>query len=82
MTTEGFIIELFYRVDNELPDVKKHNQAKLYPSEVVTIAFLFAIKGVGNCAFYRWREARFQTSVSVLCLSGQDSFACSNVIVI
>ena len=54
MTTTDFIIELFYRIDEELKNVEKHPQAKLYPSEVVTIAFLFALKGVGNRAFYRW----------------------------
>ena len=54
MTTEDFTIELFYRLDQELLDVKKHPQAHLYPSEVVTLAFLFARTGVGNRAFYRW----------------------------
>ena len=29
-------------------------QASLYPSDVVTLAILFALKGVGNRAFYRW----------------------------
>lgn len=56
MTTEDFIIELFYRIDEELKNAKKHPQAILSPSEVVTIAFLFALKGVGNRAFYRWLE--------------------------
>ena len=56
MTTKDFIIELFYRVDEELKNVEKHPQALLYPSEVVTIAFLFCLKGVGNRAFYRWLE--------------------------
>ncbi|MDQ3087469.1 MAG: transposase [Acidobacteriota bacterium] len=56
MTTKDFIIELFYRIDEELKNVEKHPQAKLYPSEVVTIAFLFCLKGVGNRAFYRWLE--------------------------
>ncbi len=54
MTTMDFITELFCRIDDTLVDVSKHPQAVLYPSEVVTIAFLFAIKGVGNRAFYRW----------------------------
>ena len=54
MTTEEFTIELFFRLDEELLDVPKHSQAKLYPSEVITLAFLFALKGVGNRAFYRW----------------------------
>lgn len=56
MSTEDFIIELFYRVDNEMLDVPKHSQASLYPSEVVTLALLFVLKGVGNRAFYRWLE--------------------------
>ena len=54
MTTEDFIIELFFRIDEELKNEYQHPQAKLHPSEVVTIAFLFALKGVGNRAFYRW----------------------------
>ena len=33
-------------------DIPKHSLSKLYPSEVVTLALLFALKGVGN--FYRW----------------------------
>lgn len=54
MSTEYFIIDLFCRVDDQMLDVKKHRQASLYPSEVVTLAYLFALKGVGNRAFYRW----------------------------
>jgi len=37
-----------------MPDVKKHPQAKLYPSELVTIGLLFALKGGYFRAFYRW----------------------------
>lgn len=54
MTTEDFITNLFYRVDEALRAVAKHVQAGLHPSEVVTLALLFALKGVGNRAFYRW----------------------------
>lgn len=54
MTTEDFIIELFCRIDTEMTDVPKHSQALLYPSEIVTLVMLFAIKGDGNRAFYRW----------------------------
>ena len=57
MTTIDFIIQLFDRVDNQLTAAgknQKHTQANLYPSEVVTLALLFALKGVGNRAFYRW----------------------------
>jgi len=54
VTTEEFITELFCRVDDAMVDVHKHPQSTLYPSEMVTLAFLFAIKGVGNRSFYRW----------------------------
>ena len=54
MTTEDFITDLFDRVDTKMYMIPKHSQAHLYPSEVVTLALLFAIKGVGTRAFYRW----------------------------
>src|SRR6185295_10844573 len=57
MTTTDFITELFCRVDDamkEVASIRKHSQAKLYPGEVVTLAMLFALKGVSNRAFYRW----------------------------
>ncbi len=54
MSTEDFIIALFCRVDDVLGDVPKHPQASLYPSEIVTLGLLFALKGVGPRAFYRW----------------------------
>jgi hypothetical protein len=59
MTTEEFIIDLFCRVDEKMADVKKHSQASLYPSEVVVLALLFALKGVGSRAFYRWLEGNY-----------------------
>jgi hypothetical protein len=54
MPTEEFIIALFCRVDEALGDEPKHPQAKLYPSEVVTLALLYALKGTGERPFYRW----------------------------
>jgi hypothetical protein len=56
VSTLDFITELFCRVDDKMQDVAKpkHSQARLHPSEVVALALLFAIKGVGNRAFYRW----------------------------
>lgn len=54
MSTEDFIIDLFYRIDVVMADVPRHSQARLYPSEIVTLALLFALKGSGNRAFYRW----------------------------
>lgn len=54
MTTDEFIIALFCRVDERMPDQPTHAQAKLYPSELVTLALVFALKGVGPRPFYRW----------------------------
>ena len=53
MTTEDFIIELFCRIDDAMKAVPKRPQAHLYPSEIVTLGVLFALKGVGNRQFYR-----------------------------
>src|SRR5262249_6370449 len=54
MTTVDFIIALFAQVDNHLHGLPKHRQATLWPSEVVTLGLLHALKGIGNRAFYRW----------------------------
>lgn len=55
-STIDFVIELFCRVDDAMIDVKKHNQANLWPSEITTLGLLFALKGVGERAFYRWAK--------------------------
>jgi hypothetical protein len=60
MTTVDFIIALFCHVDDILQDVPMHPQAKLCPSEVVTMALLFALKGGGERAFYRWLERDYR----------------------
>ncbi len=60
MTTIDFIIELFCKVDDALNDSQKHNQATLYPSEVVTLALLYALKGDGQRAFWRWLTRDYQ----------------------
>jgi hypothetical protein len=54
MITEEFITALFYEVDEQLRTIPKHPEARLWPSEVVTLGLLHALKGVGNRAFYRW----------------------------
>ncbi|MBI3934781.1 MAG: transposase, partial [Acidobacteria bacterium] len=54
MTTVEFITELFCHVDDAMAEVPKHRQAKLYPSELVTLGRRFALKGDGERAFYRW----------------------------
>jgi len=48
------MIALFYAGDQAMLDVPKHPEAKLSPSEGVTLALLHAIKGGGTRAFYRW----------------------------
>jgi hypothetical protein len=54
MSTVDFITALFYEVDEQLYAIPKHPEARLWPSEVVTLGLLHALKGVGNRAFYRW----------------------------
>jgi hypothetical protein len=54
MTTWDFITALFYHVDEQMHAIPKHPEAHLWPSEVVTLGLLHALKGVGNRAFYRW----------------------------
>ena len=60
MSIEEIIIGLYIRVDTVMKDVPKHPQAKLYPSEVVTLALLFALKGDGERAFYRWIHKNYR----------------------
>jgi hypothetical protein len=50
----GVITALFYEVDEQLRAIPKHPEAPLWPSEVVTLGLLHALKGGGNRAFYRW----------------------------
>lgn len=54
MRTEDFIIDLFCRVDQRMTGIAKHPQATLYPSELVTLALLFAFKGGSGRSFDRW----------------------------
>src|SRR5437879_8646930 len=53
-TTIEFITALFYEVDEQLRAIPKHPEARLWPSEVVTLGLLHALKGGGNRAFSRW----------------------------
>src|SRR6516162_7697531 len=53
-TTSDFITALFCQVDDQLSGLPKHPEAHLWPSEVVTLGVLHALKGVGNRPFYRW----------------------------
>jgi hypothetical protein len=57
MTTEDIIYHIFYRVDEQMLEIGKHPDAKLYPSEVVTIGILFALKGGHFRAVYGYYHA-------------------------
>src|ERR671923_99284 len=60
MTTVDFITALFSEVDEQLRAMPTHPDAHLWPSEVVMLGLLHALKGVGNRPFYRWltRDSR------------------------
>src|SRR5262249_15650424 len=53
-STCEFFTALFCQVDDHLAGLPKHPEAHLWPSEIVTLGLLHALKGVGNRAFYRW----------------------------
>ena len=54
MTTGDIILHIFCNVDDKIPEIERHPQALIYPSELVTIGILFSLKGVSFRAFYRW----------------------------
>ena len=60
MTTAEIIIHIFCLVDDGIGSVAKEACAKLYPSEVVTIGILFALKGGHVRAFYRWLKRDYE----------------------
>jgi len=64
MTTIDFITDLFCRIDDPMQSLPKHPQATLWPSEVVTLGVLHALKGVGNRAFISLADPRLFTPVS------------------
>lgn len=68
MTTEDSIIQIFCLVDDRMQEVPQHHQAKLYPSERVTIGLLFALKGGHFRAFSRW----LKRDVEALCAGLPD----------
>ena len=60
MTTSDIITHMFCFVDDAMNDLPKHSQAKLYPSEVVTIGILYALKGGHFRAFHRWIQRDYR----------------------
>ena len=51
MMTVEFITALVYEVDEQMHAMPKHPEAHLWPSEVVTLGLLHALKGVGTRPF-------------------------------
>ena len=47
MITVDFITALFSEVDDQLGAIPKHPEARLWPSEVVTLGLLHALKEGG-----------------------------------
>ncbi len=60
MPTDEIIIRLYVMVDERIGDVKVEPGAHLYPSEIVTIGLLFALKGGRWRAFHRWLWANWR----------------------
>ena len=65
-TTSDFITALFCRADDQLSGLPKHPEAHLWPSEVVTLGLLHALKGVGNRPFYCTFRTLFRPSEAIL----------------
>ena len=53
-TTIEFITALFCQMDDQLAGLPTHPKAHLWPSEVVTLGLLHALKGVSNRPCSRW----------------------------
>ena len=66
MSTEEFIIGLFVRVADAMREVPLHPLGLLYPSEIVTLGLLYALKGGGQRAFYRWLTRDYSALFPVL----------------
>ena len=61
MTTVECITALFYEVDEQMGAIPKHPEAHLWPSAVVTLGLLHALKGGGNRPFSRWLTRDYRT---------------------
>ena len=59
MNIADFIIELYCKIDDALPDVPQHSQAILSISELVTIGVLYAMKNVKQRGFYHWLKDNY-----------------------
>ena len=60
MPTWDLITALFYHIDEQLRAIPTHPEAHLWPSAVVTLGLLHALKGVGNRPFSRWLTSDYR----------------------
>jgi hypothetical protein len=60
LTQQEFIAQLFCRVDDALMEVPKDPRAKLWPSELVTLGILFALRGQSQRRFHQWLWCNFR----------------------
>jgi hypothetical protein len=61
LTTLNCITAVFCQVDDHLAGLPTPPEAHLWPSEVVTLGLLHALKGVGNRPFSRWLTRDYRT---------------------
>src|SRR5215471_11827658 len=80
MMTVEFLTALFSAVDEQLRAIPQHPEAHLWPSEVVTLGLLHALKGVGNRPFYRWLTRAYRPLFPRLPPSAPGSFVSSRPI--
>ena len=59
MNIADFITELYCRIDDALPPMAPHPQARLSLSELATIGVLHAIKNVKQRPFYHWLKDNY-----------------------
>lgn len=59
MNIADLITELYRRMDDALPPMAPHPQARLSVSELVTIGVLHAIKNVKQRPFYHWLKDNY-----------------------
>jgi hypothetical protein len=46
-------------MEDKMPHVNKRSNAHLYPSEIVTVGFLFSLKSGKHRPFSRWLVANY-----------------------
>ena len=63
MSIADFITELYCKIDDALPRMAPHPQARLSLSELVTIGVLHAIKNVKQRPFYHWLKDNYGLSL-------------------